>query len=426
MQNWGNMGTTTKLITSAGGETAAPLRILQLNSKLDGGGTDDQCLQLAKALQLCGHSVWVAGPDDQVLSEQVDQLGLKLHVIPRAGHSKLKYVMSAAALIRHERIQIVHAHHGRDYWPAVLSAWLSGAHPAVVITRHMAKSPRSQLSRRFLLAQCDALIAVSDFTARILSQGVFEPDTIENDRRARLPLSGDISKIRVVYGGIDTRRFQPFDASKQRHAWGLAPEHFVFAVAGGYDFPRGKGQREFLQAAARMHSEIPQARFVLIGRGNMQATLLDDIQRLGLNGKVQLLPHSSDMPKIMNAVDCLVHPAVGTEAFGLVVCEAHACGRPVIASALDGIPEAFQVGGCGSLVSPDDVEALAQAMRNWATQPPMTTAARWELHHKIAQRLSIADTAERVLEIYQSLLPAGYAVPAYESLPRAKSEMLQP
>ncbi|MDE2346533.1 MAG: glycosyltransferase family 4 protein, partial [Gammaproteobacteria bacterium] len=245
------------------------------------------------------------------------------------------------------------------------------------------------------------------------------------DRRARPPLSGELSKIRVVYGGIDTRRFQPFDASEQRHAWGLEPEHFVFAVAGGYDFPRGKGQREFLQAAARIHSEIPQARFLLIGRGNMQDMLQDDIQHLGLTGKVQLVPHSSDMPMVMNAVDCLVHPAVGTEAFGLVVCEAHACGRPVIASDLDGIPEAFQVGGCGSLVPPDDVQALAQAMHAWATQPPMSATARWELHHKIAQRLSIADTAQRVLEIYQSLLPAGKASPAYEPLPQAKSGMLQ-
>jgi len=46
-------------------------------------------------------------------------------------------------------------------------------------------------------------------------------------------------------------RFRPGDGAAQRQAWGIAPEHFVFAVVGGYDFPRGKGQPEFLRAAAQ-------------------------------------------------------------------------------------------------------------------------------------------------------------------------------
>ncbi len=402
------------------------LRILHLNSKLDGGGTDDQCLRLAEALRLSGHELWVAGPDDQVLSAQVLELGLNLHVIPRTGHSKLKFVMSVATLIRRERIKIEHAHNGLDIWPAILAARMSGMRPGIVITRHMAKSPPSLLSRRFLLNQCGALIAVSNFTARVLREGVYEPDSSEPDRRERRPIHGDHSKIHVVYGGIDTRRFRPLDASQQRRAWGLAPEHFVFAVAGGYDQPRGKGQREFLEAAARIHWDVPQARFLIIGRGNMQSTLQSDIRQLGLAGKAWLIPHCSNMPVALNVVDCLVHPAIGTEAFGLVVCEAHACGRPVIASALDGIPEALHVGGYGSLVPPDDLGELAAAMREWARRPPPSEAQRWEIHHKIAQRLSITDTARRVLTIYQALLPVEKPAASYEPLPEAKSGMVQP
>jgi len=64
----------------------------------------------------------------------------------------------------------------------------------------------------------------------------------------------------------------------------------------------------------------------------------------------------------MSALDVLVHPAVGTEALGLVTLEALASGRPVIASNLDGIPESFVEGEHGLLVPPGDVTALAQAM----------------------------------------------------------------
>ncbi len=76
----------------------------------------------------------------------------------------------------------------------------------------------------------------------------------------------------------------------------------------------------------------------------------------------------------MNAIDCLVHPQIGTEAFGLVVLEAFACGKPVIASALDGIPEAFAVANFGQLVKPESVEELAGAMLTWAQRPKPTMA----------------------------------------------------
>ena len=202
-------------------------------------------------------SVWLAGPDGREFSRVVRELGVPFHPTPPEGPLKLRFILSAANLIRRERIQIVHGHHGRDLWPTILAARLSGRRPKIVLTRHLAKSPSSWFSRRFLLGQCDALIAVSHFVAKVLREGVYEPDSPEPERRARPPLSGDHSKIHVIHGGIDTDRFRPFDAAAQRQAWGLEPEHFAFGVVGGYDLPRGKGQREFLRAAARIHAASP-------------------------------------------------------------------------------------------------------------------------------------------------------------------------
>ena len=99
----------------------------------------------------------------------------------------------------------------------------------------------------------------------------------------------------------------------------------------------------------------------------MAGILQADIARLGLTGKAWLTGQASDMPQVMNAIDCLVHPQIGTEALGLVVCEAHACGKPVIASALDGIPEAFAAANYGRLVAPENVAELADAAQ-WPTR----------------------------------------------------------
>jgi glycosyltransferase involved in cell wall biosynthesis len=382
----------------------APLRVLQVNSMLSGGGTDDHCVKLAAGLREAGHNVWLAGPDGREFSKIARELGVQLHATPPEGPAKFRFILDVAKFVRRERIQIVHGHHGRDLWPTILAAWLSGVRPKIVLTRHMAKSPASWGSRHLLLGRCDALIAVSNFTAKVLREGVYEPASPELERRARPPIFGDRSKIHVVHGGIDTNQFRPRDASAQRREWGLAPHHFAFAVAGGYNFPRGKGQREFLQAATRVHEKIPDARFLIVGRGNMQSVLENDIRQLGLTGKAWLTPYGHNMPAVMNAMDCLVHPQVGTEAFGLVVCEAHACGKPVIASALDGIPEAFNAGGYGQLVQPENIGELASAMQAWAVHPRRSEPERLELHRRIAEQFSLPAAARRVLKIYQSLL----------------------
>jgi glycosyltransferase involved in cell wall biosynthesis len=378
------------------------LRVLHLNSLLTGGGTDDQCIKLAAQLHKMGQRVWLAGPAGRPMAPVVEQLAVPFFDTG-AQAGKARFIFRAARLIRREKIQIVHGHHGRDLWPTILAARLAGTRPKIVLTRHMAKSPSSWASRHFLLGQCDALIAVSEFVATVLRQGAREPQSPEAERRVRLPIRGDHSKIRVIHGGIDTAKFRPLDASNKRHEMGLEPAEYAFAVVGGFDLPRGKGQREFLAAAARIHNEVPRARFLIVGRGTMAETLQADIGRLGLAGKARLTGQVSDMPQVMNAIDCLAHPQIGTEALGLVICEAHACGKPVIASALDGIPEAFAAGGCGRLVSPESVEELAESMLFQARQPRLSPAQAARLHERVGKTFSLSIMAEKTQQLYSSL-----------------------
>ena len=235
---------------------AAPLRILHVNSLLTGGGTDDQCVKLAYALQQLGQKVWVAGPDGREFSKIIRNFGVPFHVTSPEGPLKAHFIRSAAKkFIWQERDP-------NRPWPSaaalsrptILIAKLSGIRPKIVLTRHMAKSPRSWLSRNFLLGRCDALIAVSRFTEKVLREGVYEPDSPEAERHARPPLKGDYRKLHVIYGGIDAAKFHPLDASQTRAELGLNAGDYAFAVVGGYPLPRGKGQREYLAAAAKIHT----------------------------------------------------------------------------------------------------------------------------------------------------------------------------
>ncbi len=370
---------------------------------LTGGGTDDRSVRTAKALMDLGEQVWLAGPSGREYTRIVQDLGVPFEAVP-LGPLKLPLIFKTAGLIRRHDIQIIHARHGRDYWPAVMAAKLSGRGPKIVLSRHLAKSPGSWPSRRFLLGQCDAFVAVSHFVAKVLREGDADPGADNEERHLRPPMLGDHSRIHVVYGGFDMKLFRPADATAQRKSWGLEPQHYAFGVVGGYALPRGKGQPEFLEAAARIHSEVPHARFLIIGRGNMQAQLEAQIARLKLTGIASLTPYCHDMPAAMNALDCMVLPQVGTEAIPGVVLEALACGKPAIASDLDGIPEAFAAGNYGQLVKPGSIEGLAAAMKAWARIPPLDAAAKQVLHARIAERFSLERSAADLAALYASLL----------------------
>ncbi|HTH49929.1 MAG TPA: glycosyltransferase family 4 protein, partial [Candidatus Limnocylindria bacterium] len=190
------------------------LRVLHLNSMLTGGGTDDQCVRLAQGLRQLGIGAEIAGPDGRRFSAITRQAGVPLQVTPHGSPAKLQFIWAAAKIIRHGGHEIVHGHHGRDLWATVLAGRLSGRRPKIVLTRHLAKSPGSAISRRFLIGQIDLMICVSGFVAQVVREGHRDPSSPEAERQWRPPMRGDFSKLRVIHGGIDTERFRPRDDAK--------------------------------------------------------------------------------------------------------------------------------------------------------------------------------------------------------------------
>ncbi|CAB4244235.1 Glycosyltransferase [Methylacidimicrobium sp. AP8] len=373
--------------------------VLQVDSLLSGGGTDAQAILLAFGLQRSGCPVALAGPPSGALASEVTRRGIRL--LP-TGRGKAGLVLSLARWIREGGFSIVHAHHGRDYWPTILAARLAGG-ALVLLTRHMAKSPSSWPSRKFLLNASDGMIAVSQFVRHVLTEGDYEPKSTDRERRSRPPMAGDFSKIHTILPGIDVEQFHPADGAAERAAWGFDSGHRVFALVGGCSFPYGKGQEVFLEAAAAVRARLPQARFLLLGSGNMQGYLAEKARALGLAGKAIFLERCNRMSAFLNSIDCLVRPGIGTEALGLVILEALACGKPVIAGAIDGIPEAFVSERAGCLLDQSTPQALASAMTAMAEREPLTSAERWALHREVAARFSTEILAERTLALYRRL-----------------------
>lgn len=120
---------------------------------------------------------------------------------------------------------------------------------------------------------------------------------------------------------------------------------------------RGKGVQLLLQAMAKMRRP---RRLDIVGTGNMEDELKGLAQNLGLGERVRFRGFQNNPQDWMAAAKCVVVPSFWQEPFGLVAAEAVALGKPVIAFAIGGLPEAC--GGKATLVPPGDVNALANAL----------------------------------------------------------------
>ena len=375
-------------------------RVMMLNSRLRGGGTDNQSLALAQGLIQQGWEVEVAGPDSAPLSMTAPALS------PLPKFRPLQ-IVALAGLLRRSRARIVHAHHGDDYWTALLASRLVQPRPLVVFSRHLAKSPRSPLSRKHLFANADAVIAVSGFVGRVLLNGDRDPASPVAERHHRPSSRLDPRRLHVIHTGIDTQLFCPRDRAftdSARRSLGLDPGDTVFGVVGGFDLPVGKGQRVFVRAARDVVRRLPKSKFLLAGTGSLAATLEQDIRHHGLEDRVLLIGHRPDAVSLHHALDILVHPQIATEAFPSVVLEAHACGRPVIASRLDGIPEAWAIGGLGHLVPTGDAAELAATMIGQADHPAPSEPERAAAHARVEAEASLPVQARRVADLYRRLM----------------------
>lgn len=380
--------------------SAFTARVIQLNSRLSGGGTDTQCLALAQGLVQQGWEVETAGPESARLSGEAPGLS------PLPKFRPLQ-VWALAGLLRRSRARIVHAHHGDDYWTALLASRLIQPRPWVVFSRHLAKSPKSPVSRRHLFAQADAVIAVSRFVAEVLTQGHRDPASPVAERHHRPSCRIDPRRLHVIHTGIDTTKFRPRDRAftdSARRILGLHPGDSVFGVVGGFDLPVGKGQRVFIRAAREVVRRLPKSKFLLAGTGSLAVTLEEDIRHHGLEGRVLLIGQQPDPVALHHALDMLVHPQIATEAFPSVVLEAHACGRPVIASRLDGIPEAWGIGALGHLVPAGDVAELAATMLGQAEHPAPSEPERAAAYHRVATDASLPGQARKVADLYRRLM----------------------
>lgn len=360
------------------------------------GGVERGTVEVAEAIVRAGGRALVVSSGGPLVRE-VERAGA-LHVALPVD-SKNPFVMRAnadrlAALIEKESVDIVHARSRAPAWSAWSAAKTAGCR--FVTTFHGTYGAANWFKRRYnaVMTKGDRVIAISAFIAGHIRQFYGVP----------------ASRIRIVHRGVDPGRFDAKLVTAERvvslaNAWRLTDGLPVVMLPAR--LTRWKGQTVFLDAIARLgRSDV---RAVLVGgaqgRENFRAELERQIARLGLESVVRMVGHCNDMPAAYMLADVVVSASIEPEAFGRVVAEAQAMGRPVIATDHGGAKECVIPGETGWLVPPNDPDAMADAIRRALALPPdarRALAARAVAH--IAANFSKQAMCAKTLAVYDEVL----------------------
>jgi glycosyltransferase involved in cell wall biosynthesis len=376
-------------------------RILLIVTKLELGGAQQIVLSTAKALVKKGFEVEIATTPGILMDEALSIAGCRIRIIPHMERtpSPLKDLMAfleLLSLMRIRRYHLVHTHGSKAGILGRIAAWVYRV-PVVIHTYHGFSFHGYQpwyerwlyvALERIAAKVSTRLIAVSEATMRKgIAYGI-----------------GDPSKYIVIRGGTRISDFitayLSVDRRGKRMELGLSPDRPVVCMVAC--FKPQKSPLDFLEMAHIVSSEVPEAQFLMVGDGVLRPAIERRARELGLEGRLFLAGWRWDVPEIMASIDVLVLTSLW-EGLPLVIPQAMACGKPVVATRVDGSEEAVVDGETGFLVRPRDVEGAARAVIRLLRDPELARRMG-EKGFSLAPSFDEEQMIAKEIRLYEELL----------------------
>jgi glycosyltransferase involved in cell wall biosynthesis len=351
------------------------MKVLHVDTARGWRGGQNQVLLTAQGMAGRGHQVVVAARRGGPLAERAAQRGLDTRPVPFAGDLGPAGALALRRLVRDFRPDVVHVHDPHAAGAALL---VPRARAALVASRRVDFAMRGPLSR-WKYRRCRRIIAVSEAVARVLA-------------RDGLPAEA----VRVVYEGVPDRVAASGGADVLASLGIPAGVPVVGNVAA---LTGHKDHATLLAAASVVRARVPEARFVIMGHGELEAALKAQARALGLSECVVFAGFRADLDVLIPAFDvfCL---SSHMEGLGTSLLDAMCYGRAVVATAAGGIPEAVEDGVTGRVVPPRDPEALAAALVDVLRDPSRREAMGAAGRRRFLERFTAERMVDQTLAVY--------------------------
>jgi len=290
----------------------------------------------------------------------LEDIGVTVSFFPMRKFLDLSLIFRLRRYMGEHQIDLVHTHliHADLY--GTIAAKLAGI-PLIISSRHnddQFRRHRVLIWLNRLLAHWQAgIIVISDWVGHFLQEVEGIP----------------AEKITRIHYGLDPKPIEALtDAAYLRQQFQLPEGIPVIGTIGR--LTEQKGQTFLLQAVSRLARDFPEMRLIMIGDGELRQALEEQANALHIAHHVifaGLRPYDETM-RLLSGIDLFAFPSLW-EGFGLVLLEAMALKKPIVASHVSAIPEVVLDGETGRLVQPRDVESLAAALSDLFAHPEKST-----------------------------------------------------
>jgi glycosyltransferase involved in cell wall biosynthesis len=352
-------------------------------------GGQNQVLLTVNGLRAIGQRAALVAHPDGVLRQRAAE-GLELIPVAPRTEVDLATAWKFSRLLKRLAPDIIHAHdpHGVAMASLALSmgaaAVKGGRAPVLVASRRVDFHLKGNSFSRWKYRQVDCFIAASDAIRRMLVA-----DGVPADRTV------------TVHEGIDVEQVVAAPAVNVHEAFFLP--HGAPVVGNVGALVPHKGQRHLIEAAHQVVQQIPDARFVILGEGELREPLERQIQEHHLQKHVLLPGFRTDVLGCIKGFDLFAMSSI-TEGLGTSLLDAMACARPIVATTAGGIPEIVEDGTNGVLVPPRDHAALAAAIVRMLNDTQLRQRMGEAGLARVNERFTVERMVERTAEVYRRLV----------------------
>ncbi len=347
-------------------------------------GGQNQVMLMTRGLRARGHRVVVVAHPDGELRRRLGDSDDLVALGPR-NEIDLPAAWRLSRLLRDLSPDIIHAHdsHAVAMAAAALSFGAPVPRPPLIFARRVDFRLRGNSFSKWKYRQVDAFVAASGAIAAMLVE-----DGVPGDR------------IFTIHDGIDVARVEQAEPLNVREEFWFPPHSVV--VGNIAALVPHKGQKFLVDAAAAVVHEAPEARFVILGEGELRQDLEHQIRRLHLGQHVVLAGFRPDVLGLLKGLDLFVMSSV-TEGLGSALLDAMAAARPIVATTAGGIPEVVADGETGVLVSPRDSRALANAILALLRDPGRRAELAAAGRARVKRQFSDQRMVDATLAVYERL-----------------------
>ncbi len=354
------------------------IKVLQVIDSLETGGAEKIVYDLAVNLDPLGYDVSICSLEDEretFLAERLMEKGFSIHFLGRKEGFDLSLPSGIRRIIREKSIDIVHCHIGGELYG---HAGTVGTRARVLTTLH-GIFPYS-LKQRALIWLCS----------------IFK-------KNYKVAVSKELQKLynchTLIYNGVDTG--SPPPAADGIGEFHRSSDDIVVAITGRLS--QVKNHRNFLDAASIVSSRNEKVKFVVVGDGPLQRDLERYCESKGISERTVFTGYRKDIESIMNQIDISVLSS-DSEGLPMVVLESMAASKPVVATAVGGIPELVIDDVTGILVEPRDPAALASAIERLAGDGPLRERMGRAARKRIEDNFSTSIMIDKYRLVYGNLL----------------------